>query len=327
LQRPAADRSLDDRVLPSGNIPWPEQLDLMPGQCVRGRPGQRPQVSVPSAGLVVNCENVCFEGIDFVAPPGAGSRGSPNRRSAMLVVAAQGIELRGCSFSSTAENPPIAIAWTGATSDAAGVGGELTLGDCVFSGVAAVVDCQSDAPLVLAVQNTLCVASGPVLRLHRGPKPDQSIAISLDRVTLRGDSAVLECRYGRLERDLGSIAISATDSALAGNPGSGLLILAGSQRPDRLLKSIGWSGQGSLVTPETAVALWRASPDQIHVLPEDELEVAGLVRSDVTFGGDAEGPPSASRITRWQAPLRSAEPPGASTNSLFLPHNREKSKN
>jgi eukaryotic-like serine/threonine-protein kinase len=327
VQRPIADRSLDDLVLPGGNILRPEQLDLKPGQVVRGRPGQRPLVSVPVTGLVVNCENVCFEGIDFVGPSGAGSPGNPNRRSAMLVVAAQGIELRGCSFSSTAETPPIAIAWTGAAPNAAGVGGELNFIDCVFSGVSAIVDCQSDAALVLEVQNTLCVASGPILRLHRGPKPDQSIAISLNRATLRGDSAVLECRYGRLQRDLGSITISATDSVLAGNPGSGLLILVGLQRPDWLLKSIAWNGEGSLVMPETAVALWRASPSQLHVLPEDELDVAGLVRSDVTFGGDAEGAPSASRITRWQVPLRSAEPPGASTNSLFLPPNREKCKN
>ncbi len=319
-----ADRSSDDLILPGGSIVRLEQFELKPGQHVRGRPGQRPIVGVPSAGVVVNCENVCFEGIDFVGPTDEDSSGKPHRRPAMIAVAAQGIELRGCSFSSTAHIPPIAIAWTGSAQTAAGIGGELTIGDCVFSGVAAVIDCQGTAGLALDMKNTLCVASGPIVRLHRGPKPDESIALSLDHVTLRGDCAVLECRYGRLEGELGSITISATDSALAGNPGSGLLILAGAQRPDPLLKSIAWNGEGSLVTPETAVAVWRVAADQQHVLPEDELDVAGLVRSDVTFAGDAEGAPAASRITRWQVPLRSAEPPGASANSLFLPARRVK---
>ena len=153
-------------------------------------------------------------------------------------------------------------------------------------------------------------------------KRDESIAISLDHVTLRGDTAVLECRYAGMIVESGAITISATDSALAGNPGGGLLILVGSQRPDPLLKAIAWNGQGSLVTPETAVALWRSAANHQQIVPEDELDVAGLVRSDVTFAGDAEGAPSASRITRWQVPLRSAEPPGASTNGLFLPENR-----
>jgi hypothetical protein len=306
-------------VLPAGRRVSLDRLDLQPGQRVRGRPGQRPLVSVPREGLVVNCENVCFEGIDFVAPPAANSDGNRIRRSVMMTVAAGTIEFRACSFSSAADSPPIAIAWTGATQTAAGVGGELAIGDCVFSGMAAVVDCQAATGVTLEMKNTLCVASGPIVRLSRAPQPNESVAIMLDHVTLRGDSAVLECRYSRLPGSLGSITISATDSALAGNSGGGLLILAGAQRPDPLLKNIAWNGEGSLVTPETAVAVWRPSPHKHHVLPEDELEVAGLVRSDVQFAGDAQGAPAASRVTRWQVPLRSADPPGASTNSLFLP--------
>ncbi|MBI3837724.1 MAG: hypothetical protein HY288_07295, partial [Planctomycetia bacterium] len=71
---------------------------------------------------------------------------------------------------------------------------------------------------------------------------------------------------------------------------------------------------------------WHAADHQQHILPEDELDVAGLVRSDVAFAGEAEGAPAASRITRWQVPLRSSEPPGANTNSLFLPENSRKNR-
>jgi hypothetical protein len=109
------------------------------------------------------------------------------------------------------------------------------------------------------------------------------------------------------------------DSALVTNPGGGLIVLAGPARPDPLLKAIAWGGQGSLVTPETNLALWRSRPNRQQPLGEDELEVDGLVRSEVVFEGSADGPLSASRITDWQAPLQSAEPPGANVNSLFLP--------
>jgi hypothetical protein len=97
------------------------------------------------------------------------------------------------------------------------------------------------------------------------------------------------------------------------------LIFSATQRPDALLAAIRWDGEGSLVTPHTAVALWRSGAKKQQVLPEDALDVAGLVRSEVEFAGQAEGPPSASRVTRWQVPLRSADPPGANPNTLSLP--------
>jgi len=182
-----------------------------------------------------------------------------------------------------------------------------------------VIECRGTAALEVELTNSLCLAAGPIVRLHRAPTSDESLSISLDHLTTRGDCAVLECRYAHLDNSLGTITISATDSALDTNPRGGLLILAGVQHPDRLLSAIAWNGQGSLVPPHTAVALWRQGARKQQTLSEDELAVAGLVRSDVEFAGNADGPASASRLTRWQVPLRSDEPPGANTNSLYLP--------
>jgi hypothetical protein len=173
--------------------------------------------------------------------------------------------------------------------------------------------------LAVELRNSLCVASGPIVRLHEAPPAAQSITIALAHATTRGDSAVLECRYAHLQDLCGAISITADDSALDGNPRGGLLVFSGAQRPDRLLKSIRWSGSGSLVTERTAVAIWRHGAKRQEILAEDELEVAGLVRSEVEFAGGADGPPSASRVIRWQVPLRSADPPGADTNALNLP--------
>lgn len=308
----------EDLILPSDKILRLTELDLKSGRHVRGRLGQRPLISMPSQGIRVACEDVYFDGIDFIWEAPTTSPPS-SRAAAMIVVEAQAIEFRGCSFSTTADDPPCAIAWSGCELDAPATGGELALSDCVFSGLAAVVDCRASGGLSVEVNNSLCVASGPLVRLDRAPAAEQSIAISLDHATMRGDSAVLECGYGRLDEPIGPITITANDSALAGNPQGGLLVFTGAQRPDRLLKAITWNGSGSLVTEHTAVAVWRGGTRNRQTLSEDDLEVAGLVRSRVEFSGSAEGPPSASRVIRWQGPLRSADPPGANANSLYLP--------
>ena len=49
------------------------------------------------------------------------------------------------------------------------------------------------------------------------------------------------------------------------------------------------------------------------------VSMAGLVRSEVEFAGGVEAGPSASRATRWQAPLQSADPPGVDVDALPRP--------
>ncbi len=308
----------EDLVLSADTTLRLGELELRAGQLVRGRPGQRPLVRLAAEGLTVNRENVIFEGIDFVWESETG-QAKRARGAAMLVVAGQTVEFRGCSFSANDDDPPAAVTWIGSEENSPATGGEITLRDCVLSGVTAVVDCQAPGDLAVEVNNSLCVAGGPMVRLHEAPQPTQSVTIALNHVTARGDSAVLECRYDRLEEQLGPIIITADDSALDGNPRGGLLLFTGSQRPDPLMRVIRWSGAGSIVTERTAVAVWRNAGKRQQVLPEDELEIAGLVRSQVEFAGSADGPPSASRVVRWQVPLRSSDPPGADTNGLFLP--------
>jgi hypothetical protein len=182
-----------------------------------------------------------------------------------------------------------------------------------------VVDCQADGSLSVELVNALCIDSGPILRLHRCPSAERSFIVALTHTTTRGESAVLECRYKQHKPPFGQIRISVADSALVTNPRGGLLIFAGPTRPDELLRAVSWSGQGSLVTPETTVAVWRSRPNREQALAEDELDVDGLVRSDVQFEGSADGRLTASRITDWQAPLQSAEAPGANVNTLYSP--------
>ena len=64
------------------------------------------------------------------------------------------------------------------------------------------------------------------------------------------------------------------------------------------------------VSPETVIAAWRGSDGREEVLDDASVSIAGLVRSKVGFAGDAGSGPAASRIIRWQVPLRSTDPPG-----------------
>lgn len=309
----------DDLILPSDKILRPRQLDLRTGRRVVGRDGKRPLVSVPVEGLLVTAEDVVFDGVDFVWENDPKAASKINRGRAIIVLQAQGIEFRSCSFTTTSEAPAVAISWRGATDAIAGAGAEITFTDCVLSDVAVVVDARGAGGLSVEMKNSLCLDVGPIVRLNRAPSGDEAVAIALAHTTTRGDSAVLECRYSRVEDHPATIAISAVECVLDADPKSGLVILSGSLTPERLLGSIAWNGQGSLVTPRTAMAVWRAGSRKQQQLPEEDLDVAGLVRNAVEFAGPADGPPRNSRVTRWQGPTRSADPPGAAVHALSRP--------
>jgi hypothetical protein len=277
---------------------------------------------VPERGLAIAHDDVSFENCDFVWDHGAAGRGNRLASSAMLVVRAPMITFHGCSFSTRSGQPPAAFAWQVAAADLP-MAGNVTLRNCLFDGLAAVVDAPEGGSFTLSLQNSLCVASGPLARLHRQPLAHESIAIALDHVTTRGDSAVLECRFfSSNAEEPGPLQIMANDSVLASNSKTGLLAFSMPLNPEQVLGSIRWHGAGSIVTPRTPLALWHPPGKAAQPLDETSLEVAGLVRSEVQFAGEASGPATASRVTRWQVPLRSPDAPGANPDLLPAPQGR-----
>jgi hypothetical protein len=195
----------------------------------------------------------------------------------------------------------------------------LTLTDCVFDNVEAAVEWSGHGIATLDASNVLHLGPGPLLRLNRCPEVAESINVSLQHVTLRGCGAALECRYSRLVDPTGTLVISATESALAIDRDGTLLLFEGPEHPTALLRSLQWSGQGSLLVPGVAVAAWRGPDGALESLGEDEIDMAGLVRSRVQFAGTTDGGPAASRMTRWQVPLRSPDPPGVFVDDLHGP--------
>ena len=114
----------------------------------------------------------------------------------------------------------------------------------------------------------------------------------------------------------GEISVRASGCVLAPGAGQALLLLAGRDLPANLLTGIQWTGQGSLVLPETPIAAWRRPDGSQQVLDESRLSMAGLVRGTVVFAGRAEDGPSGSQVLHWQAPSQSSDPPGVDADAL-----------
>jgi hypothetical protein len=150
------------------------------------------------------------------------------------------------------------------------------------------------------------------------------MVFSMEQVTLRGTGPLLQCDCGTLasqpeETPPGEISVQAAGCVFAPASGRALLLLEGANSPQGTLKGVKWTGQGALVLPESPIAAWQRADGAEQTLDESAVSMAGLVRSAVSFAGDAKDVPAGSKAVRWQAPLQSADPPGVDTDALPLP--------
>ncbi|HEY1785460.1 MAG TPA: protein kinase, partial [Pirellulales bacterium] len=327
---------VEPRLLPCERPQRIARLDLRPGQTVRGVEGGRPLVYVPAQGLLVQGENVSFENIDFVWDAPAMTPEDGHQVPAILRLSAERAEFRGCSFQdvrsqsdrSASDWRPVAIDWScdlrSSDPRGASLGGEMACDNCVFSGVDAAIECRPDRVPMIEIRQSLHLRSGPLVRLDALPSSDQAFMLSLFNTTVRASAAVLECRVDSVSRDrlnaTGRISVSAVDSVLALDSTAALILFSGTEPPEALLSQLDWTGQGSLVTPTAVMSAWRGDRQGLpRAIAEDRVQVAGLVRCQVEFAGDEDAGPAAAHIRRWQAPLRSNQPPGAGPGRLMLP--------
>ncbi len=312
-----------DLILPAGKPVHVEALDLRPGQRVCGPPGERPTVIVPPAGLTIRAEDVRLEGIDFLGQRGRGESGlGPG--GAILVLEGSRAALARCAFRAVgaAGAPPAALRWVHPVDRRAAEmtlpSGRIDLADCAFTGVSAAVDCRTLGARAVRMVNVLHLGPGPLVRMERCPEADEPIALSLAAVTVRGGAAVARISYDRFGRQPGRILIDARDCVLDPAADGGLLVFEGPQSPQPLLAIVQWTGQGSLIGPETPVAVWLESTGRGTALDDAEMAIAGMARSRLQFAGPVGQGLAASRLDRWQGPSRSAGPPGVNPQRLSL---------
>jgi hypothetical protein len=295
-------------------------LQLQAGQCVRGASGKRAVLHVPVAGFIVDKENVRFENIDFVWQ--AASDNAGNTEPALVRLLASQAEFRGCSFqcSDSRHSLVSAIRWVHpAKNDEAELAlpsGRVQLTDCLFHHVDAGLHCRTIGALAIELKNVLHLDSGPLVRLDHCPRSDEPMSIVLGQVTIRDGGPLLECLATREEKQPGEMTVLSTACAFVPTPNTPLVRLTGERMPDRLPAAFRWSGQGSLVTPQTPLITWRGPDGHEQAVDESPLSIAGLVRSEVVFAAKASNNPADSRLIRWQAPLQSSDPPGIDFNSI-----------
>jgi serine/threonine protein kinase len=300
-------------VLPAGRTIELDRIVVRAGQTVRADAGQRARVVVSGRPAVLAVEDVSFESIDFVLDPSPAS--ASTGAAAILAVAAGRASFRHCTFevSSTAAGRSTAIAWRGPPRSARAAAdwqGRLTLDSCTIRGFATAVQCPSAQRATLELTNSLLVECGSVARLVRAPRGDEACEVWLIHVTARETGPLVRVDYEELPAAIGQLTITAQESTLAPRRGEPLVLFAGPAAPEPLLAVLEWQGQGSLVTPETTIAACRFGNSALDPIADDDLTVAGLIRSQIGFAGESLTATADSRTIRWQGALQSSEPPG-----------------
>jgi serine/threonine protein kinase len=294
------------------------KIVLRPGQIVRGgADGRRTRVVVPAGGWQIRVENLRFENIDFVVDSGGAA--AKEKSQALLLLQALQAEFRGCSFAAAGDATAgmAAISWSLPSSATANDEqlppiGKLRFNDCIFQDVAAAIDSHVPGSAALDWANSLHLGPGPLVRLHRWPLADESLTLGLNRCTLRGAQGLIEMVANPETSGLtaaGRVMVRAEGCAFAPMAGGGLMLFAGEKPSPKLLHAIEWSGQGSVLSRESALLVWKNGA-RGEALPEEGIQVAGLVRSEIEFAGVPRAGAAANQAVRWLVPLQSPDPPG-----------------
>jgi serine/threonine protein kinase len=278
-------------------------------------------------------------------PNAANNRETRSHREtsspAMVRLMTRQVAFHGCSFQAVGKSAsmPVAIAWghpnltdqanpdqTNSTQanpidhEAMALpSGRIQIMDCVFSRVAAGLACHRGGVLGIEVTNSLYTRCGPFMQLDHWPKADESVSVALLQSTMRQSGPVFACQTSDDAYQPGPVVFQATACIFALADGEALLHWNGSNSPEFVQASLGvlrWTGQGSLVTPNTPIAIWMGEDGKKRGLDEASLSIAGLVRSEVGFAGQESQDPASNRAVQWQAPIQTPEAPGIDPSPL-----------
>jgi hypothetical protein len=298
-----------DLVLPAGAVNLSE-LKLEPGQTVRGASGSRTILIVPADGLAIETEDVRFENIDFTSALPAADASRP---AVLVQLRALRAAFHCCSFQALSGSslPAIAIDWPGPVSPPRQTlqTGRLVVSSCVFHRIDRGIFFRGAGAIRIDLENSLWLAAGAWMTVDHLPRADEPILIHLTHATLRGGRALLESPSAGTG-PAGEIQLRLEECALAPARGGALVALFGPQPEESFLRRLRISGQGTILSPEAPLAVWQGDYGGARLVPDEQIEAGGLVRTSIGFAGGSLDQPAAARVVHWQAPLVSPDPPG-----------------
>lgn len=312
--RDAVRREVGVRTLKDGEVVSLSAASLEGVRELRAEEGGRATVAVSEGPVVLRAAEVVFENLDFVW---SGAKGD----GAMLAMHGESLEARRCTFqcldragaSDTGDVTMSVVQWQAPTEGSGGGAAlplaELRMTDCVVRGARAVLDFRGSGAVSVEMANCLVVGGGAVVRMARCPRRDEPVMVSLEGVTVRDGEAVVDVMSDWIEETPGSLRVYASGSVFAPGASGGLYLFRSASAPTALLQAAEWSGQGSIVTSEAALAVWQRGTSRQRA-QDDVVRVSGLVRSGLEFAGESGGEAKSSRVVEWQVPLKSADPPG-----------------
>lgn len=284
-----------------GPIDWAR---LQPGQTLRPASGRR-TVRIDESPVTLAATNLLIEDFDFVV-----TKPTNKAAAAMLRARSGAVEFRRCTFRGQPGWTAIDCASSAEAGDA-DRGSRLTFRDCWFRGWNSIARTGAAR---LELNNVLVAESESLVHRPDMGSLSQPLAILLTRVTLR-DTGPLADLAG-VPPEEGRFVLRTEQSVLAPRPEAALIVFRSHVHDEAAWASLRWTGNGSLVSPEAALAAWQTADGASQPLDDTTAAISGLVRSQIDFAGRIANGPAASRAVRWLAPLPSADPPGCDCDAL-----------
>lgn len=317
-----------ETVLPSDRIVQASTLELHPGMRLAPAAGSRARVEVPAGGWQIDVDEVRLENIDFVLPATTDAESIP---TCFVSLKANSAQFHGCAFRLPEDGATVsprlsAIDWVGSDStdsiDRLPEAGQLLLANCVLANLYTGVDCQLTGPVVLELDNVLFSApkeaanSGALWKIDHAPASEDAIVMRMNACTVRDAMSLVDLYCSELPSDPGKIKFETIDCVFSLRSTGALLRMIGPYRPDRLMRSVAWSGRGSLLPVQGRFGLWYDAQGAPHKIDDSDVQIDGLVRGGVEFAGPGTSHPHDSVLTHWAAPLIGDARPGVRVSAL-----------
>ncbi|VAX38314.1 hypothetical protein MNBD_PLANCTO02-16, partial [hydrothermal vent metagenome] len=289
---------------------------------IRGVKGKQPRILVENKSCKIWAEQLILENVHFVYAGEGNKKKQQKPLAALLLVQSQDIALFGCSFRSQqnlSHNKrllqPLSVAWRPIEPNDNG-SRRVIVERTIFANGSALF--LQSSPQSFFAKNCLKTGRGSFLVLGHPPKKGKVVQYRLNRVTLRDATALLETGFTSQDHQMGQTVVEMNQSVFQLNKKEGTLFLFSSREfPKQWVGKYEVTGEGTLAGNNLSIAKWyETTTKKKRELDSQNMPLEGLVGGVFQFAGDDINQPDDCVVKKWQAPLRSAQPPGINAKHL-----------